>query len=129
MELRVLQKKASLKRKIPEIRKGLDMLKYLEEKKDSDIALTYQLADAVSARATVRGASKVGIWLGADVMVEYPVQEAQELLQGNLDVARKQLVEADSDLDFLRDQITTTEVNLARIYNHDVLKRRQAEGK
>jgi hypothetical protein len=31
----------------------------------------------------------------------------------------------DADLAFLRDQIITTEVNIARIFNHDVRRRRQ----
>ncbi|KUF89105.1 hypothetical protein AM588_10002043 [Phytophthora nicotianae] len=31
----------------------------------------------------------------------------------------------EEDLSFLRDQIITTEVNIARIFNHDVRRRRQ----
>lgn len=31
----------------------------------------------------------------------------------------------DADLAFLRDSIITTEVNIARIFNHDVRRRRQ----
>lgn len=62
----------------------------------------------------------------ANVMLEYSVAEADELLSKNLTTATKNLRQADQDLDFLRDQITTTEVNMARVYNWDV-KRRQAE--
>ena len=34
------------------------------------------------------------------------------------------LSRVDEQLGFLRDQITTTEVNMARIYNHEVRMRR-----
>lgn len=34
---------------------------------------------------------------------------------------------AQEDLEFLRNQIITAEVNMARLYNYDVLKRRKAE--
>jgi hypothetical protein len=33
----------------------------------------------------------------------------------------------EEDLSFLRDQIITTEVNIARIFNHDVRRRRQEQ--
>jgi len=61
-------------------------------------------------------------------MLEYPISEAEELLSKNFQTATKNLQQIDNDLDFLRDQITTTEVNMARVYNWDV-KRRQNEKK
>ena len=35
--------------------------------------------------------------------------------------AEAKIKETEDDIDFLKDQITTTEVNLARIYNQGVL--------
>jgi hypothetical protein len=61
-------------------------------------------------------------------MLEYPISEAEQLLTKNFETATKNLLQIDTDLDFLRDQITTTEVNMARVYNWDV-KRRQNEKK
>ena len=58
-------------------------------------------------------------------MLEYTIEEADQLLTKNFDTATKNLQQIDKDLDFLRDQITTTEVNMARVYNWDV-KRRQS---
>ena len=58
-------------------------------------------------------------------MLEYPIEEAEQLLTKNFETANKNLQQIDKDLDFLRDQITTTEVNMARVYNWDV-KRRQS---
>ncbi len=61
-------------------------------------------------------------------MLEYPISEAEALLSKNFQTATKNLQQIDNDLDFLRDQITTTEVNMARVYNWDV-KKRQNEKK
>ena len=55
----------------------------------------------------------------------YPYAEAEGLLQDQLETARKNVEEKTSDLAFLRDQITTTEVNVARVYNYDVQERKR----
>lgn len=56
-------------------------------------------------------------------MLEYDIDEAQALLEKNLLTATKNLDSLEEDLDFLRDQFTTTEVNMARVYNWDVKRR------
>jgi len=60
-------------------------------------------------------------------MLEYPIDDAQALLSKNLETAKRNLKQVELDLDFLKDQMTTTEVNIARVYNWDV-RRRQAAG-
>lgn len=57
-------------------------------------------------------------------MVEYTFDEALQLLTKNLESAEYNLRELNEDLEFLKDQITTTEVNIARIFNYDVKQRR-----
>jgi prefoldin subunit 5 len=52
--------------------------------------------------------------LQANVMLSYPLDEALELLQRNLDGAQSSLENVMDDLDFLRDQITTMEVRVPR---------------
>ncbi|KAG8448026.1 hypothetical protein GDO86_015211 [Hymenochirus boettgeri] len=59
----------------------------------------------------------------ANVMLEYDIDAAQTLLEKNLSTATKNLESTEDDLDFLRDQLTTTEVNMARVYNWDVKRR------
>lgn len=57
-------------------------------------------------------------------MVEYPIPEAQDMLSSRLSTAQESLRTTESNLEFIREQITTMEVNLARIYNWGVeLKR------
>lgn len=64
----------------------------------------------------------------ANVMLMYSVEDAHELLSKNLESATKKLENLNEDLDYLRDQITTTEVSMARIYNWDVTRRRTKPG-
>jgi len=59
-------------------------------------------------------------------MVEYSFGEAVALLTKNLEGAKKTISTIEEDLNFLKDQITTTEVNIARIFNYGVKQRRQA---
>ena len=91
------------------------------------------LADNIWAKAKVPNTTgNVGLWLGANVMVEYTYTEALKLLAKNLANAEAKIAETENDLDFLKDQLTTTEVNLARIYNQGVLnnkKKAEKEGK
>lgn len=50
-------------------------------------------------------------------MVEYNYDDALKLLFRNQKNAEEKLAETTADCDFLKDQITTTEVNMARVYN------------
>lgn len=128
MEINLLQKKQRLKKQIPDIKSSLDVLKLVETKRDSkeEMVTNYMLSDQVFCDAKVAPTDQIFLWLGANVMLEYSLEEANELLSKNLDTATKNLSQIDVDLDYLRDQITTTEVNMARVYNWDV-KRRQSE--
>ncbi|KAM9181342.1 prefoldin subunit 3 isoform 2-T2 [Dugong dugon] len=125
MELNLAQKKRRLKGQIPEIKQTLEILKYMQKKKESTNSLEtrFLLADNLYCKASVPPTDKVCLWLGANVMLEYDIDEAQALLEKNLSTATKNLDSLEEDLDFLRDQFTTTEVNMARVYNWDVKRR------
>ena len=58
-------------------------------------------------------------------MLQYPIKEAIELLTQKLSSAKTSLSQVNEDLEFLKEQITTMEVNMARVYNEDVKHRRQ----
>ena len=58
------------------------------------------VSDNIYAKAKVpNDTGKVGLWLGANVMVEYTFQEAIALLTKNLKNAQLKIDEADSDID------------------------------
>ena len=48
----------------------------------------------------------------ANVMLEYSLDDAQALLQRNLEAAKKSLEQVEEDLGFIRDQTTTIEVSI-----------------
>lgn len=125
MELNLVQKKKKLQGQIPEIRQTLGILRYMQKKKASNESLEtrFLLADNLYCKASVPPTNKVCLWLGANVMLEYHTDEAQALLEKNLATATTHLHALEEDLDFLRDQLTTTEVNMSRVYNWDVKRR------
>ncbi|RPA77149.1 Prefoldin, subunit 3 [Ascobolus immersus RN42] len=130
MEMNTQKRMASLKEKIPDIQKTLDTVRFLKVKKDAGKSLdtTYELSDTLYAKANITPTDEVYLWLGANVMLSYPIEEAEPLLESKLNSAKENLAYAEEDLDFLRQQITTLEVNTARLYNFDVtLKRKDAE--
>ncbi|ERE80357.1 prefoldin subunit 3 [Cricetulus griseus] len=125
MELNLTEKKRRLKGQIPEIKQTLEILKYMQKKKEStnSVETRFLLADNLYCKALVPPTDKVCLWLGANVMLEYDIDEARALLENNLSTARKNLDSLEKDLDFLQDQFTTTEVNMARVYNWDIKRR------
>lgn len=127
MEYNLVNKRRRLKDQIPDLEHSLEMIEKLQTDKNNSQELETQfvLSDQVYAKAVIAPTDKVCLWLGANVMLEYTLNDAQELLTKNIATAKKTLKCIEHDLDFLRDQFTTTEVNMARVYNWDV-KRRQA---
>lgn len=127
MEYNILTKKSRLKQQIPDIKTSLDIVKHLQSRKESTdpIETQFLLSDQVYAKAKIPPTNKVCLWLGANVMLEYTLDDANTLLDKNLEAANKSLLQVEEDLCLIRDQTTTLEVNMARVYNWDV-KRRQA---
>ena len=129
IEQRLTQKKTKLKIKLPEIEKTYRSLVQMEEQSKLGEPLTthYELAQSIFAKAkiNVHENDKVCLWLGASVMLEYPRAEAIDLLSTQLSDAKQALATVIDDMGFLRDQITTTEVNMARVFNWDVKERRK----
>eukprot|EP00455_Lapot_gusevi_P037427 TRINITY_DN4185_c0_g3_i1.p1 TRINITY_DN4185_c0_g3~~TRINITY_DN4185_c0_g3_i1.p1 ORF type:complete len:205 (+),score=86.67 TRINITY_DN4185_c0_g3_i1:53-616(+) len=128
MEAQLLQQKKNLLIKIPDIKNALQAVEFLIKKQeaDEDVKTQFELADNVFANATLKPNSKVCLWLGANVMLEYDYEEAQALLQKNLEAAQTTLSNINLDLAFLKEQITISEVNIARVHNHNVRLRQLA---
>ncbi|RAH65989.1 tubulin-binding prefolding complex subunit PAC10 [Aspergillus aculeatinus CBS 121060] len=137
MEVNTTKRAAGLRDKIPDITKTLEMVRFLSARRananDTPLETNFELNDTLYARATVApaDAEEVYLWLGANVMLAYPIDEAMAMLAEKLAVAETSLQNCEEDLEFLREQITTLEVATARVYNWDVVQRRKekAEGK
>ncbi|KAK4073878.1 hypothetical protein Trihar35433_3352 [Trichoderma harzianum] len=127
MELNLQRRMTGLREKIPDIQKTLDTVQFLKLRKEETdpIETTFELNDTLYARANIPPTEEVYIWLGANVMLSYPVDEAETLLTSKLSAAKTSLSNCEEDLDFLREQITTMEVATARVYNWEVVQKRK----
>lgn len=133
MELSKRNQLADLDSKRPDIEKNLEIINHLKEKQDNDdddeskiIETNYELNDSLYTEATINteNLKSVYLWLGAEVMLEYPLDEAIELLDDRLKKNLENVEIIKEDLVFLKENITTMEVNTARLYNWDVERRR-----
>ncbi|TKA22390.1 hypothetical protein B0A50_08272 [Salinomyces thailandicus] len=133
MEVNQQRRAAGLKDKMPDIQKTLETVRFLKTRKEGADPLEsfFELNDTLFAKAQIPQTDEVYLWLGANVMLSYPIPEAETLLHEKLKAAQASLENCEEDLDFLREQITTMEVATARVYNWDVGQRRKdkAEGK
>ncbi|CZT23316.1 related to prefoldin subunit 3 [Ramularia collo-cygni] len=127
MEANNQRRVVGLKDKIPDIQKTLETVRFLKTRKaDAEpIEAMFELNDTLFAKANIHETDEVYLWLGANVMLAYPLPEAEALLDEKLQVAQGSLANCQEDLDFLREQITTMEVATARVYNWDVGQRRK----
>ena len=107
MESNLHRARNNLKTKLPDIKKTLEMVLMLKSRYESDsqeITTNFLLSDNIWAKAKVANDSgKVGLWLGANVMVEYTYDEAVKLLGKNLANAEMKIKETEEDIDFLKD--------------------------
>ncbi|RDA91272.1 hypothetical protein CP533_6340 [Ophiocordyceps camponoti-saundersi (nom. inval.)] len=147
MEMNLQRRMAGLKDKLPDIQKTLDAVRFLKAPKDESdpIETTFEFNDTLYAQAKIPPTDEVYIWLGvrspmiegdvreadrltkaqANVMLSYPIDEAETLLQSKLKTAKTSLSNCEEDVDFLREQITTMEVAIARVYNWEVVQKRK----
>ena len=119
LESHFLEKQQRLKRSRPEVAENLNAVRKLAALAEKGETTTrFQLSESLYSTATINSQSTVCLWLGANLMVEYPFDEAEELLAKNLAGLDAQIEEIGNNLVFLRDQIITTEVTLSRIVNY-----------
>ena len=132
MEASMVRQKLGLKSKLPDIEKTLEAVKMLDERASGstpEFETQYLLSDNIWASVDVpNDTGNVMLWLGANTLVEFPIADAQKLLQKNLDNGNSTLGALETDLDFIKTQLTTMEVNLARVHN-EVTRLRRLDAK
>jgi prefoldin subunit 5 len=138
MEAQIVKHSEAVKIKIPDIEKAIEAVEQFEKRKkastseevsdtespSTDMKIDFMVSNNLWAKATVPVTNTVCLWLGADIMCEYTLEEAKVLLNKNLENATTTLKNNESDMDFIKDQITVCEVNIARIYNENVKKQK-----
>jgi len=128
MELLLLDRRKRISDQKPDLLSSLKIIekikRHLKGNPKQKLRMQFLLSDQVYTQASAQPEDKIFLWLGANVMLEYTLDDATELLQSNVKSAEDQLENIEKDLEFVKDQTTITEVNMARVYNWDV-KRRQ----
>ncbi|KAL6936438.1 uncharacterized protein HGUI_03630 [Hanseniaspora guilliermondii] len=94
--------------------------------------IQYELEDGLFAFASIPTKSEtntVSLWLGSGILMEFTYGEALQILNEKSDVYTNKINEIIEDVEFLREQITTLQVNLSKVYNYSVLQKRKLEQK
>lgn len=127
LEANLQEKLARLAQKRDQVEANLNVLGVLEGSQGS-MPIEYELGPGMFARASIKDCGKVQLWIGANTLAEYTVDDAKLFLERKLAETKESERELKADLSKVRDQITACEVTIARVYNHIVQQRRAASG-
>ena len=111
-------KRMRMQTKLEDLNKSISAIEGL--KSDPSATFNFELNDTLYTKAKLAETTAletVHLWLGANVMLSYPVEEGLGMLREKKGQAEEILKKCEEDLLYLRDQITTMEVNTARVYN------------
>ena len=101
MEYNISARRRKLRTQIPDLLKSLEMIEILKNQSEEK-ETQFLLSEQVFLKTVVPPTKTVSLWLGANVMLEYPLDEAQVLLKSNMDSASQNLKCLEHDQDFLR---------------------------
>lgn len=101
MDYNIQTRRRKLKQQIPDLVKSLDMIEILKKQTEPK-ETQFLLSEQVFLKTTVPPTKEVCLWLGANVMLEYPLDEAEVLLRQNMETAGQNLKCLEHDQDFLR---------------------------
>jgi prefoldin subunit 5 len=126
-EQMLLLRRDRLQDRQPEIKAALQAVVGLieQQSKTDPLMVDFELTEGIYAKAAVQDVDSVNLWLGANVMVEYPLAEARELLETQMKACDSSLEQVAQDLQTVKSNITISEVSMARVFNWDVEQRRK----
>eukprot|EP00835_Amoeboradix_gromovi_P000061 NODE_1_length_95616_cov_0.657642.p61 type:complete len:174 gc:universal NODE_1_length_95616_cov_0.657642:48007-48528(+) len=101
---------SELMEKKRELEKDIEVINDLKIQKP--LKTKFQLADSLYADATVEPIQNVNIWLSNTLLVEYPLDEAIEMLKQRQDEVEKKRKTAQDQRKLLKKYITTIQVSI-----------------
>lgn len=101
MDYNIATRRRKLRQQIPDLVKSLDMIEILKDQTE-DRDTQFLLSEQVFLKTTVPPTKTVCLWLGANIMLEYPLDEAEVMLKQNMETAAQNLKCLEFDQDFLR---------------------------
>ncbi|GBE60543.1 prefoldin subunit [Babesia ovata] len=90
LEKSMVTKLTALHNKVPELKDALTIIEQIEKRGSDDggdIYTYFKVSDTLYSEARISSTKTIFLWLGANTMVEYPVDEAIALLKDQLNVA------------------------------------------
>ncbi|CAD2088116.1 prefoldin subunit 3, putative [Plasmodium chabaudi chabaudi] len=131
MEHTFVTRQMNTEKKIPELKDALKVVNALYKRKQMNETAAlehyFPLEESLYAKGVIEKCDNILLWLGANVMVEFPFNEAIELLNQHLERAINLSEEMDKELVWLHEQISTTEINISRIHNYVEMKKGNKE--
>ena len=119
MEISLNNKRMRMQSKLEDLTKSVASVEGLKSNPSS--TFNFELNDTLYTKARLPESQSslktIHLWLGANVMLSYPVEEGLKLLREKKEEAEGIVKKCEEDLLYVRDQITTMEVNTARVYN------------
>lgn len=91
MEMNMIARKRRLRQQLPDLQKSIEMIKILQDQEENELETNVLLSEQVFVKSVIPKTKTVCLWLGANVMLEYPLDEAEQLLKQNLDSANMNL--------------------------------------
>lgn len=101
MEYNISVRRRKLKNQIPDLLKTIEMIEVLKHQTDEK-ETQFLLSEQVFLKTALPPTKTVCLWLGANVMLEYPLDEADAMLRQNMESAAQNLKCLEHDQDFLR---------------------------
>lgn len=119
MDVNLQTRRERIREKIAEIQRSIQAVKTLGSTPEDSMTVDFELGNTMYSRATIENPAraKVHLWLGASIMLEYTQEEALQLLDKKLADNQSLLDKILHDLKYAREQITTMELNIARLHN------------
>jgi prefoldin subunit 5 len=111
--------------KIDEIKRSMEAITHMASHSSETLTVDYQLGDTLMAKARLEPGAKVHLWLGANILLEYELEDAKRLLGEKLQDNEAALERVRHDQKFTREQMTTVEVATSRLINHVIESRKK----
>ena len=128
MEKQLVKQKMNKIDQKTEMKKNIEACNYLKSKKESSsIETHFEVSDQLYSKGTIKKFDTVAIWLGANVMLEFPIDEAIDFLKKRIILTDNKINTLQNDIDFCRKQTNIVEVNRSRVYNANVKVKKARE--
>uniref|UniRef100_A0A0K0DXM0 Prefoldin subunit 3 n=1 Tax=Strongyloides stercoralis TaxID=6248 RepID=A0A0K0DXM0_STRER len=111
---------------LPDYEQAKQVIKFLKMKKANNETLktSYKLTDEVYQHAEVEDLDSFVLYMGAYVMVEYPLDEGEEFINKNIAAINQRINEIDEELEYILNQITIVEVSTAHFINYMITSKK-----